>query len=368
MRLVYVFPEPLPLARARGVQVAHMVAELARLGASVELVYVPNPPHDPLEYYGVAAPSGLSLTPLSRSLPWPLAALHSNRLFARRLERRLASAPDSLLFVRHLKLAAMLLARRPGRKLVYEAHEVFADTAPQAKRGFQAELEARVMRGAALVIANSQPTAARLCELYGERRIEILPNGVDWPEDLPPKDWEHAARHIVYAGSFFAWKGAGDLVRAAAELPGFRITLFGGDAGQVERERALAKPEGAELDFRGHVPHPEVARALGEACIAVLPNRDDPDSRFTSPIKLFEYMAAGCAVVASDLPPLRYVLAEGEAMWSRPGDAASLAQGIRRLAADPALARSMGARAREKARGYTWKARAERVLKLVQGL
>jgi glycosyltransferase involved in cell wall biosynthesis len=116
------------------------------------------------------------------------------------------------------------------------------------------------------------------------------------------------------------------------------------------------------------VPQQEVMRGLARACIAVLPNRDDPDSRFTSPIKLFEYMAAGCAIVASDLPPLRAVLAEDEAVWVRPGDPGSLAEGIRRLAADPERARRMGERAREKARGFTWRARAERLADLLRAI
>ncbi|TAK67888.1 MAG: hypothetical protein EPO19_09990 [Betaproteobacteria bacterium] len=71
------------------------------------------------------------------------------------------------------------------RKLVYEAHEVFSDTAPPAKRARQFAMESRVLRTATPVIANSLPTAERLRELYGEREIEVLPNGVDWPEHLP---------------------------------------------------------------------------------------------------------------------------------------------------------------------------------------
>ena len=368
MILLYAFPEPLPLERARGVQVAHAVAGLARLGLQVELAYVPNPPLHPLGHYGVDTPAGLTLTPLSRSLPRPFSRIHSNRLFLWRLERRLVQVPAAILFVRHLKLAAMLLRRHPGRKLVYEAHEVFGDTAAPGRQARQFAMERLVMRSAALVVANSEPTAARLRELHGERNIAVLPNGVDWPEMLSEKDWAQAGQHIVYAGSFFAWKGVSDLVRAAGDLPGCRITLLGGDAGQLARERGAASAGGAQLDFRGQVPHQQVARELQSACIAVLPNRNHADSRFTSPIKLFEYMAAGCAIVATDLPPLRDVLAEDEAIWVRPGAAASLAAGIRQLAADPALARRLGERAREKARGYTWRARSGRLAGLLQAL
>jgi len=107
---------------------------------------------------------------------------------------------------------------------------------------------------------------------------------------------------------------------------------------------------------------------LAASCIAVLPNRPDPDSAFTSPIKLFEYMAAGCAVVAADLAPLREVLADDEAAWFRAGDAADLARAMRELAADPVRARGMGERLREKSAAYTWQARAERLRDFLFGL
>jgi len=388
VKVVYAFPEPLPLDRARGVQVAHATVELAHRGVEVELVHVPAPaptpvegapsasahghtaPH-PLRYYDLEAPSTLALVPLSRSLPWPLARVHSNGFFLRRLERHLAGyrrlppAERPILLVRHPKLAAMLLERDSGFALVYEAHEVFADTGPPAKQAGLAALETTIMRRAAHVIANSHATAARLAERYGDgeqaQKITVLPNGVDWPLTLPEKDWAHAGRHVVYSGSFFAWKGVADLVQAAGELPGCHITLLGGNAAQVRREQERKPAAGAELDFRGHVPHREVARALQSACIAVLPNRDDPDSRFTSPIKLFEYMAAGCAIVASDLPALRDILPADAAVWARPGDARALADALRGLAADPVRAQALGARVRELARGLTWQARAEKL-------
>ena len=368
MKLFYAFPEPLPLERARGVQVAHTAAELARQGIAVELVHVPGRSRDPLGYYGIKTPHGLKLTPLSRSFPWPLSRLHSNRLFFWRFERLLGQSPDAIVLVRHLKLAAMLLGGRAQRRLVYEAHEVFSDTAQPAKRIRQFAMESLVMRRAALVIANSAATANRLRELYGERPIEVLPNGVDWPEVPPHKDWANSVKHVLYAGSFFGWKGVSDLIRAGNELPGFRITLLGGTPEQIAREKEAISPGGARIDFRGHVPHADVAAALAQACIAVLPNRDDPDSRFTSPIKLFEYMAAGCAVVASDLPSLREVLEPDEAVWVRPGDPEDLAAGLRQLADDPVRARRMGERAREKARGFTWTARAETLIRLLRSL
>jgi glycosyltransferase involved in cell wall biosynthesis len=166
----------------------------------------------------------------------------------------------------------------------------------------------------------------------------------------------------------FGWKGVDDLVSAAANLPGCRISVIGGSPEQVARLREGAPAAGAKIEFLGQLPHAQVAQALQAACIAVLPNRDAPDSRFTSPIKLFEYMAAGCAVVASDLPSLRDILTDDEAVWVKPGDPAGLAAGIRSLVADPERARRLGALLREKARAYTWRARAQKLAALLATL
>lgn len=381
MKVLYAFPEPLPLQRARGVQVAHAVVELARQGLasgiSVELAYVTEADQHPSRYYGLEPPANLTLTPLSRApgrpLSWLMPRMHSNRFFMNRLDRRIATlrsaasanAERLVVMVRHLKLAAMLIERHPDLPLAYEAHEVFGDTAQAKKQDEQSAMEAHVMQRAALILANSAATAARLKERYGERRIEVLPNGVDWPASLPDKDWVNAGRHVIYSGSFFGWKGVSDLVQAAGALPGCRIALLGGTPEQVARERACLPANGATVDFHGHVPHAEVANALGTACIAVLPNRDDPDSRFTSPIKLYEYMAAGCAIVASDLPALREILADDAAVWVKAGDPASIAQGIRSLADDPDRVRRMGALVREQARSLTWQARAAKLVALL---
>ena len=365
MKLLYAFPEPLPLPRARGLQAAQTVRSVAEQGVDVEFCYVPGE-GDPFGACDLVRPDNVTLVPLSRSLPWPLNGIHSNRFFAARLARRLAAHPVDAIMVRHLKLARALQERFPGIPLLYEAHEVFADTAPERRRARTATLERYVVEHAQAVVANSRATAGRLGERYGlVRDIRVIPNGVDFRSQIPEKDWAHCAERIVYAGSFFGWKGVDDLVAAARELPGLRIKLLGGDEASIRRMREQALAGGAELEFPGRVSPQRVAQALEQACIAVLPNRADADSAFTSPIKLFEYMAAGCAIVASDLPAVREILAEDEAVWIRPGDAQSLATGLRRLVADPGLARALSARVRAKVRQYTW---AQRGIDLTQVL
>ena len=194
----------------------------------------------------------------------------------------------------------------------------------------------------------------------------MLPNGVARPVWLPEKPWNQCHRHVVYAGSFFGWKGVDDLVAAAAELDGFRISLIGGEAAQIERLKSRLPAQGAEIELVSRLPHPEVMARLAAACIAVLPNRPDPDSAFTSPIKLFEYMAAGCAIVSADLPAIREVLQHEDAGWFDSGNPLSLAAALRQLGDDCGLAGSLGERVREKSTAYSWQARATRLKGFVE--
>ncbi len=366
MKLLYAFPEPLPLPRARGIQAIHTVAALADAGLSIRLAHVPGD-DAPFRAYGLVQPQQVQMLPLSRGLPW--LPVRSNKLFARRLARHIRHTPPDLIMVRHIKLAHWLLQTFPDIPLLYEAHEVFARTCPPERVAGVEAREGRILDRAAAIVSNSRATAMGLQRHYGiEREIHVIPNGVQLPGSLPEKPWHEAGRHIVYTGSLFGWKGADVLVEAAAQLPGLQICLYGGDREQVERLRARLPDRGARIELAGLVSHTKAADALAHACIAVLPNRPDPDSEWTSPIKLFEYMAAGCAIVASDLPPMREVLDEEDAAWAQPGNADSLARAIAGLAGDPRRARRMGERVREKAKTYSWSRRGEKLAAIMRKL
>jgi glycosyltransferase involved in cell wall biosynthesis len=195
--------------------------------------------------------------------------------------------------------------------------------------------------------------------------LVVIPNGVQLPARLPERNWEMASRNLIYTGSFFGWKGVSDLIEAAAGLPDFNIRLIGGNAEQRGRLLADAPPPLATLSFEDRLPHHEVMQALLASCVAVLPNRPDPDSQFTSPIKLFEYMGAGCAIVASDLPSIREIVGDDDVAWFESGNSDSLVKAIRQLTADPERMRQMSQRVRQKAERYTWAVRAERLASLI---
>jgi glycosyltransferase involved in cell wall biosynthesis len=97
--------------------------------------------------------------------------------------------------------------------------------------------------------------------------------------------------------------------------------------------------------------------------VLALPNPSSAISTlFTSPLKLFEYMAAGRPIVASDLPAIREVLHHDvDALLVAAGDPAALAAGIERVLADPGLARRLAEAALSAVPAYSWDRRAERL-------
>ena len=371
--LLYVFPESLPLPRARRVQVAHFVRALALVGVRVTLAYVPSAGGHPFSPIGQPVPDNVSLLPLSRGLGWPLerAKIKSHRLFMWRLRRwmvrakKSGSTPD-VVFFRHVKAAAHFVLEFPEQAFIYEAHEVFAETAKPSQRARLQRLENLVLRRARLVLANSQGSAQGVSRAHAlTRPVCIMPNGVEYPDSIPDKPWADCRRLIIYAGSLFGWKGVDDLVDAMAHLDGYRVTIIGGSKEQIERLRARQPSTGGVLEFTGQLPQHEVQKRLAAACIAVLPNRPDPDSMFTSPLKLFEYLAAGCAVVATDLPSVREVLGEGDAAWAVPGDPKSLAKAIDLLCQSPEQAKTLGNAGRLLVRQRTWRQRALNLLTML---
>jgi glycosyltransferase involved in cell wall biosynthesis len=113
----------------------------------------------------------------------------------------------------------------------------------------------------------------------------------------------------------------------------------------------------------GYVAPAQVAVQLAHADVLVVPNPPSAISTLaTSPLKLFEYMAAGRAIVASDLPAIREVLTHDVNAWLvRAGDAAALADGIRHLAADRDLRQRLARAALASVAEYSWSRRAERL-------
>jgi len=175
---------------------------------------------------------------------------------------------------------------------------------------------------------------------------------------------------VAYTGHLYSWKGAHALARASRLLPdGVEVCIVGGTpADLVSFRRFVAEERLDRVRVIGHVPPKDVPTWLAAADVLALPNsgRESISARYTSPLKLYEYMASGRPIVASDLPSLREALTHGENAWFvAPDNPAALAAGISAILDDPARAGKMAERARKSVQGHTWTVRAERIVAFV---
>lgn len=144
------------------------------------------------------------------------------------------------------------------------------------------------------------------------------------------------------------------------------VLLVGGEAADRATLERLAEACGARnVRFRAGVAAAEIWRYQSAADVLVLPlsGKTAETARHTMPIKLFEYLAAGRAIVASDLPTTREVLTHGENGWLvAPDNAQALASAIDRLLVDDDLRGQLATNARTSAGHYTWEKRARTIV------
>jgi glycosyltransferase involved in cell wall biosynthesis len=172
----------------------------------------------------------------------------------------------------------------------------------------------------------------------------------------------------VYTGHLLPWKG-GDILVAAARGAAFDVLMVGGREDDRARTAALISSLGAtNVSLVPPVAPKDVPPYLAAADVLVLPNsaKSRISERYTSPLKLFEYLAAGRPIVASDLPSLREVLSDGvNARLIAPDDPGALRAGIEGVLRDRDLAARLVANARTDGARHTFAARARALLEFV---
>jgi glycosyltransferase involved in cell wall biosynthesis len=264
---------------------------------------------------------------------------------------------------------AAALARRTGLPLTYDAHELYPEISTLSQREAAAwRFLARRLTGRAdHVVTVCDSIAEEIERRYGVSRPTVLlncpvgggANGGSASKPDPPL--------ILYQGGFAPHRGLDTLVRSAHELERGTVLLMGW--GLLEDElRGLIDREGLgdRVRITGPVPRDQVIAHAAGATIGVIPYEPvGLNNTYTTPNKLFDYMAAGLPVAASRLPELTRFVEQGEmGLTFTPGDPAALADAINQMLADPTRYQLMSERAQEAARRYTWERESRKLLAL----
>ena len=369
MKLFYLDSGRMPTEKAHGYQIMKMCEAFAEAGHDVTLGISSRKNEiktDPFEYYDVK--------PVFRiKRIWSIDAVNILPKYGSWISRfSFLLAGKSYLFFQGYDClyTRELMSGLVFRDFVLEVHDL-----PENARS----TDLRMWQKARRVIVITRALKAGLVGLgIAEQKILVAADGVDLEkfkvqseklkvrEELGlPQD----KKLVMYTGHLYEWKGVGVLLEAAKK---FQISNFkfqtqfifvGGTDDDIKRFKKQA--EGLDnVLILGHKPHSIIPKYLAAADVLVLPNsaKIAISKYYSSPLKLFEYMAAGKPIVASDIPSIREVLSEDSAVLVAPDDAAALAEGIRRVFGDPALAGRIADRAQTEAGRYSWTARAQNIL------
>ena len=206
--------------------------------------------------------------------------------------------------------------------------------------------------------------------------VIIAPNGVDLERFTSLPDPLTARRQtglreaptVMCTGHLYAGRGADLFLALAKSVPRAQFVWVGGRQKDVESWKQ--KAESDNILFTGFVPNQDLPLYQAAADILLMPYSRSimgssgfaDSAAVASPMKMFEYMAAGRTIVSADLPVIREVLNEANAVFCKPDEVGDWEQVIESLLADEHRRTTLGSRAQQDAQRYTWVARAQRIM------
>lgn len=202
-----------------------------------------------------------------------------------------------------------------------------------------------------------------------KNKILVAHDGVNIEEykNIPTK--EIKTNNILYIGNLFAWKGVYTLVDALKLLPEYQLTIIGGSEEDFNLLTKYVKYNNINnITFTGFLQREKAIEYIKDADILVLPNSaKDKMSFYTSPLKLFEYMAAKRVIVASDLPSLKEILTDKEnAILFEPDNVNNLVEKLK-YAIDVDTS-NMIKKASHDVLNFTWEQRAKNIKKFMEDI
>ncbi|WKZ29185.1 MAG: glycosyltransferase [Patescibacteria group bacterium] len=371
MNIAYVANVRLPTEKAHGLQIMSMCRAFARNGHRVRLV-VPKRKNihaeSPWAFYGFKEEFEIVEVPIydfiSHDRILGRFALWLNTLqFLVTARRAVHGFNPDVVYAREPWYGSLA----PEVPHVFEAHDFTNRVTPLHRRWWK--------RAARIVAVTAGLKNVFVAHGVPEEKIVVAHDGVDEATFAVRETKAEARAELglpsdavlaIYTGHLYAYKGADDVLDAAASVPPHvRILFVGGRPDDLARLKARAAAlHASNVIFAGRVPHAMIPVYLRAADIAVLPTRgtDRHAAEFLSPLKLFEYLAAGKALVATDLPSAREVLTDATAVFVPPSDPTALAKALSDLAASPERVASLERESLRLAANHTWLRRVETVL------
>ncbi|KAB8141127.1 glycosyltransferase family 4 protein [Chloroflexia bacterium SDU3-3] len=393
MRLAYIaYPTSLLLRSANAIQTHTTLRELRRIAPDT-LALIPRWLGEPSRFTALGAhhllrPAIGKLSRLRRSTLWYYAerSLFAAMTAAVVAQERRRGSPVDVVYIREVIGAAWwagVWGPLLGIPVIYEAHDLESWNPSRAKERVAQPLLHLVDRVAltrSAAVASLTEDFRRLLARIGWRNpaeVAVIPDAFD-DEAITPGSRAAARRElgiseaaplIVYAGMTFSYRSLDKLLIALAalreQLPGATLALVGGRDAEVatlQRQQADLLLDDAII-WAGQQPQDVVAAYLRAADVLIIP--DTVTDVTASPLKLFEYLAAGRAVALPDIPALEEILPPAVGYYFRRGDSTAMAEALAEALTDPARPEREAA-GRAAVADHTYARRAERIVALAQ--
>ena len=367
MKIVAIAGSQIPSDTANSLQVMKACNALVQLGHDLTLI-VPEfdlrpSTFDLRQHYGLQTDFPIEYLPVA-----------NRRLFTWQAVQRARALQPDLLYVWMIQSAVFgLLFKLPT---VFEIHiQPTGTLGPTWHRAF-AQLRGR-KRLASITQALVDVLERKHNIRFRSDEVVITPNGVDLerfaslPDPVTARQKLNlpSAPTVMCTGHLYAGRGADLFLAIAKEIPQAHFVWVGGKPEDVETWKQRTQSD--NVTFTGFIPNQELPLYQSAADVLLMPySRSIMGSSGTadsasvaSPMKMFEYMAVGRAIVTSDLPVIREVLDEDSAVFCEPDDIGSWKLVIEELLADGSRRVALGKQAREDVQGYTWLARAEKIMR-----
>lgn len=204
-------------------------------------------------------------------------------------------------------------------------------------------------------------------------KITVLPDGCTLENFEPFSNqplFQKEELRLAYAGSLGVGRGYEIIQQMAEENTNASYLLYGGTREDAKRLTGMEPPQ--NIAFKGFIANRDIPKALCQQDVLLLPYQNtliakgEDTGKVMSPLKLFEYMASGRVIVASDLQVLREILNESNCYFAIADDVNSWKQVIEYIVTHKEEAAAKAQKAKEDVKQYTWKIRARRMLELCQ--
>lgn len=362
MKILYVSGSIVPSRYANSINVMKMCQGLALNGNEVTLVCTKGKSkEDIFEYYNVA-----NRFKVKRTKNYKFS-------FFNRLIQSIKSSKGKDLIYTRWPLAAIVLCVLTNKKIIFEHHHPSLSLLNKVCEFFLVRAKQVVHH-----IFITQSLENYYCEKHPKIKLKtkkVLPDGADvgdYTLNFNINASSNKKVECIYMGSFNSGKGIDTVIKIAKEMPEVTFNIVGGTKEEIEALRTSFPYK--NLVWHGFLPHKKAINILRKSSIALLPNHpkvmvgDDKNldiGQWTSPLKMFEYMAEGKAVVASKLSILQEVLANRKnALLVNYDSVNEWVEAIEELKDNKKYLNSLAKQAQEDViNNYTWVARAKKAIK-----